>query len=176
MPLALPVQACLLMLIATAASTVAHRLMQQAIHRPRPPFAFLAGKTSPSYPSGHATRSAAAATRAHRFVDALLQSATLLDEAKSMAQETAENLKEPVQQAAQSVKETAQQGVEHVREDGTSAAQDVKESAQGGSATGGSTSNGSTTSTFGALGPAHRVVRWLLLRSDFSATLPAGSV
>lgn len=57
------------------------------------------------------------------------QAAPLVDEVKSMAQETAEHLKEPAKQAADSVKETARQGAEHVREDGASAAQDVKETA-----------------------------------------------
>lgn len=72
----------------------------------------------------------------------------LVDEAKSLAQETAQGLQEPAQQAVQSVKDTAQQGVEHVRDDGTSAVEDVKETAssasQGGSTQAGSLPAGST--------------------------------
>jgi ElaB/YqjD/DUF883 family membrane-anchored ribosome-binding protein len=57
------------------------------------------------------------------------KAAPLVDEVKSVAQETAEGLKAPAQEAAQSVKDTAQRGVEHVRDDGSSALQDVKETA-----------------------------------------------
>jgi len=72
----------------------------------------------------------------------------LVDEASSIAQETAQGLKEPAQQAAQSVKQTAQEGVQHVKEDSSSAAKDVKESATSGTGGGsGSASGGQSGST-----------------------------
>lgn len=52
------------------------------------------------------------------------------EEVKSAAQETAEHLREPAQQAAQELKETATEGVQHVREEGSGAAQDLKSQAQ----------------------------------------------
>jgi Protein of unknown function (DUF3618) len=50
--------------------------------------------------------------------------------ATEVAQDMAENLKQPAQEAAESVKTTAQEGVENVKQEGQSAAADVKDQAQ----------------------------------------------
>ena len=65
------------------------------------------------------------------------QAQPFVEEAKSVAQETAQHLKEPAQGAVESVKETAREGVDRVKDDGTYAAQNVKETASS-SARGGS--------------------------------------
>lgn len=54
----------------------------------------------------------------------------LMDEAKSVAQDTAQELKEPAKQAAQSIKETATDAKDTVVQEGQSTAQDVKSQAQ----------------------------------------------
>jgi len=53
----------------------------------------------------------------------------VVDEARSVAQESAERLKEPASESVAAVKETAQSAIETVRDEGQSAAQDVKNSA-----------------------------------------------
>ncbi|HET7734488.1 MAG TPA: DUF3618 domain-containing protein [Nocardioidaceae bacterium] len=57
------------------------------------------------------------------------QSQPLVDEAKSMGQDVAGNLKESASQAAQEFKETAQEAAEHVKAEGTHAADEVKQQA-----------------------------------------------
>lgn len=54
----------------------------------------------------------------------------LIEEAKSVAQEAAQNLKEPAKEAADSLKQSAQESVEKVKAEGQDAAQQVKDSAQ----------------------------------------------
>lgn len=54
----------------------------------------------------------------------------LVEEAKSVAQDTAQGLKEPAKQAAQSVKDTATEAKDNVVQEGQSTAQDVKSQAQ----------------------------------------------
>jgi Protein of unknown function (DUF3618) len=54
----------------------------------------------------------------------------LKDEATAVAKDTAQNLKEPAQQAAQSVKDTATAAAQTVKDEGTSAAEDVRDDAQ----------------------------------------------
>ena len=54
----------------------------------------------------------------------------VVQEAKAVAQESAQNLKEPAQQSVESLKGTAQDAVETVKSEGQSAARDVKGSAQ----------------------------------------------
>lgn len=46
---------------AVAGATLAHVAIKHAVQRPRPPLALAAGNERPSFPSGHATRAAAAA-------------------------------------------------------------------------------------------------------------------
>jgi hypothetical protein len=53
----------------------------------------------------------------------------VLEEAQSVAQESAERLKEPAKESLAAVKETAQSAVETVTDEGQSAAQDVRDSA-----------------------------------------------
>jgi hypothetical protein len=52
------------------------------------------------------------------------------EKASEVAQDMAENLRQPAQEAAESVKTTAQEGVESVKQEGQSAAADVKDQAQ----------------------------------------------
>ena len=52
------------------------------------------------------------------------------EKASEVAQDMAENLKQPAQEAAESVKTTAQEGVENVKQEGQSAAADVKDQTQ----------------------------------------------
>jgi ElaB/YqjD/DUF883 family membrane-anchored ribosome-binding protein len=54
----------------------------------------------------------------------------LVDEAKTVAQDTAQELKEPAKQAAQSIKETAVDAKDTVVQEGRSTAEDVKSQAQ----------------------------------------------
>ncbi len=54
----------------------------------------------------------------------------LVDEAKTVAQDTAHELKEPAKQAAQSIKETAVDAKDTVVQEGRSTAEDVKSQAQ----------------------------------------------
>jgi ElaB/YqjD/DUF883 family membrane-anchored ribosome-binding protein len=72
----------------------------------------------------------------------------LVDEASSLAKETAQHLKEPAQQAAQSVKETAREAADHVREEGEATAQGVAGSSgsNGGTSSPGTSSPGSSPS------------------------------
>ncbi len=58
----------------------------------------------------------------------------LVDEAKTVAQDTAQELKEPAKQAAQSIKETAVDAKDTVVQEGRSTAEDVKSQAQDSSA------------------------------------------
>jgi hypothetical protein len=52
------------------------------------------------------------------------------EKASEVAQDMAENLKQPAQEAAESLKTTAQDGVENVKQEGQSAAADVKDQTQ----------------------------------------------
>jgi uncharacterized protein YjbJ (UPF0337 family) len=52
------------------------------------------------------------------------------EKASEVAQDMAENLRQPAQEAAESLKTTAQEGVENVKQEGQSAAADVKDQAQ----------------------------------------------
>jgi ElaB/YqjD/DUF883 family membrane-anchored ribosome-binding protein len=53
----------------------------------------------------------------------------VLEEAQSLAQESAERLKEPAKESLAAVKDSAQSAVETVRDEGQSAAADIKDSA-----------------------------------------------
>ena len=54
----------------------------------------------------------------------------LVDEAKNVAQDTAQELKEPAKQAAQSIRDTAAEAKDTVVQEGQSTAEDVKSQAQ----------------------------------------------
>ena len=100
---------------------------------------------------GNPLAAGAVALAAGWLVGSLLPAAekerTLVEEAKSVAQESAQNLKEPAQEAVQSVKETAAESAQHVKEEGASRAQDVKDQATSGSS-GSSGGQGGSGSTF----------------------------
>lgn len=61
----------------------------------------------------------------------------LVDEAKSVAGETAGGLQESAQDAVQSVRETASESAARVKDEGSSAAQDVTQDAKGQTSSGG---------------------------------------
>ena len=57
------------------------------------------------------------------------KAAPVMDEARSVAKESAEHLKEPAREAVESVKQEASSAAQNVKEEGLRAAQDVRDSA-----------------------------------------------
>ena len=57
------------------------------------------------------------------------KAAPVMDEARSVAMDSAEHLKEPAREAVESVKEQASSAAQNVKEEGRQAAQDVRDSA-----------------------------------------------